>query len=303
MNISSISNSIKSFPQKFNQKISTKNNINSTKTPSFKGIYVEDIVDIGDVSKRNEPPIFLPKDALLLNEIANEFPNQDCFICKGYAGLPRLEYREKPPEVQMFSKTMARDYRTEVNPRDEEYPSEPLLLYGDDRIYGVNGLNRYIGMTSYISLNPSLPFTVKVGYELHKRLLERKNAILEMIGKTDSFDLGDDTVIERAHKEIKDVETAVTRYLMEAAYAALTDRASASQIYNSDYPKVQTRLDAKRTFDLTTSISKHPNIDEKKLNEVDICELAMQNYPNMEENIARVKELADYMTEYGIVLG
>jgi len=297
MNISSISNSIKSFPQKFNQKVNNQNNINRTKSPSFKGIYVEDIVDIGDVSKTNEPPVFLPKDALLLNEIANEFPNQDCFICKGYAGLPRLEYREKPPEVQMFSKTMARDYRTEINPRDEDYPSEPLLLYGD------NGLNRYIGMTSYISLNPSLPFTVKVGYELHKRMLERKNKILEMIGKTDSYNLGDDTVIERAHKEIKDVETAVTRYLMESAYAALTDRASASQIYASDYPKVQTRLDAKRTFDLTTSIAKRPELDPKKLNEIDICELAMQNYPNMEENTSRIQELTDYMTKHGIVLG
>jgi hypothetical protein len=297
MNISSITNTIKSFPQKLNQNVRRQNNVNSAQVPSFKGIYVQDIVDLGDVAKSNDPPMFLPKDALLLNEIANEFPHQDCFICKGYAGLPRLEYREKPPEVQLFSKTMAREYRTEINPRDPDYPSEPLLLYGD------NGLNRYIGMTSYISLNPSLPFTVKVGFELHKKLIERKNKILEMVGKTDSFDLGDDTVIERAHKEIKDVENAVTRYLMEAAYAALTDRASASQIYASDYPKVQTRLDAKRKYDLITSIAKRPEFDEKRLNEVDICELAVKNYPNDDENKSRIQELANYLTEYGIVLG
>ncbi len=295
MNISSITNSFKSFPQKINKNIN--NNTSRAKTPSFKSIYVEDIVDLGDVAKSNEPPVFLPKDALLLNEIANEFPHQDCFICKGYAGLPRLEYREKPPEVQLFTKTLARDYRMEINPRDSEYPSEPLLLYGD------NGLNRYIGMTSFISLNPSLPYTVKVGFELHKKLIERKNKILETIGKNDSFDLGDDTVVERAHKEIKDVEYAVTRYLMESAYAALTDVASASQIYASDYPKVQTRLDAKRKYDLITSIAKRPEFDPKSLNEIDICELAMKNYPNKDENINRIEELKNYMTEYGIVLG
>ena len=121
MNISSITNSIKSFPQKLNQKQSHYNNVNKSNAPSFKGIYVEDIVDLGDVAASNDPPTFLPKDALLLNEIASQYPNQDCFICKGYAGLPRLEYRERPPQVQLFSKTLAREYRTELNPKDVEY--------------------------------------------------------------------------------------------------------------------------------------------------------------------------------------
>ncbi len=297
MNISSISNSVNSF-----LSLKNKNNTNKQNQkvqPSFKGIYVEDIVDLGEVAENSSLPKFLKKDALLLNEIANQYPYQDCFIRKGNVGLPRLEYRERPPEVQIFTESLAKEYKTAIDPNDEEYPVEPLLLYGD------SNLNRFIGMTSYISLNPSLPYTIKVGFELHKKLLEKKYQIMEVIGKTDNLDLGDETLIQKAHKAIEDVEMAVTRYLLEASYAALTDRATASQIYASNYPKVQTRMDAKRKLELTTSAAKFPEMDPEKIkeNKIDICELAMQNYPNMEENKKRIQELSEYMFNNGIVLG
>lgn len=292
MQIQSIKNLYNSFP-KIESKKQNKN------TPSFKSIYVEDIVELGDVAKSNEPPQFLAKDALLLNEIANEYPNQDCFIMKGYAGLPRLEYREKPPEVQLFTSTFAKNYRIDLDPNDEEYPSEPLLLYGD------SPMNRFIGMTSFVSLNPSLPFTIKAGYELHKRLIKKKEEILKVIGKTDDFDMGDDTLIERAHKEIKDVELAVTRYLMEAAFASLTDPASAKQIYKSNIPKVQSRLTEKRKYDLTTSLGNRPEINLKDISskKVDICEQAITKFPNEDENKKRIEELMGYLKEHGLVLG
>lgn len=294
MKISSIANTISAFSQKH-----INNNQKNTTKPSFKGVYVEDIVDLGDVAETNSPPTFLPKDALLLNEIANEYPNQDCFIRKGYAGLPRLEYRERPPQVQMFTVGLARQYKTVIEPDDNNYPCEPLILYADSR------LNRFIGTTSFISLNPSLPYTVKVGYELHKKLLEKKYQIMEIVGKTENVDLGEETLIEKAHKAIEDVEAAVTRYLLEASYAALTDRASAEQIYSKNYPKVQSRLDAKRKLDLLTSIAKRPELDveEMRKKRIDICELAMKNYPNFEENKKRIEYLSEYMANNGIVLG
>ncbi len=162
-------------------------------------------------------------------------------------------------------------------------------------------------MTSFISLNPSLPYTVMAGYELHKKLLEKKYEILKGIGKTDEYgyDVGDKTIIERAHKEIEDIEIAVTRYLMESAYAALTDKASAQQIYASNYPKVQSRLSEKRKFDLTTSIANRPKIDleEIKTKKMDICKIAMENYPDVNENRERIKTLKSYMEKKGIVLG
>ncbi len=297
MNISSISNSVNSLFTNKNNNAEKKEKL--TNKPSFKGIYIEDIVDLGEVAEKTSVPTFLKKDALLLNEIANQYPYQDCFIRRGNVGLPRLEYRERPPQVQVFTETLAREYKTEIDPNDQDYPAEPLLLYED------SNLNRFFGVTSYISLNPSLPYTVKVGYELHKRLLEKKYQIMEVIGRTDNLDLGEETLIQKAHKAIEDVETAVTRYLLEASYAAITDRATASQIYASNYPKVQTRMDAKRKLELTTSAAKLPDLNPEELrkNKIDICELAMQNYPNLEENKKRIKELSEYMFNNGLVLG
>lgn len=297
MKIPAISNSLNSFPSKNTSK--SNNSFSADKkNVSFKGIYVEDIVDLGDVAEQGFPATFLKKDALLLNEIAQEYPNQDCFIRKGFGGMPRLEYREKPPVVQNFSASVFKQYNISIDPDDKDYPAEPLLLYGD------SPLNRMIGMTSYISLNPSLPYTVKAGFELHKKLLEKKQQIMEVVGKTDSVDLGEETLVEKAHNAIADVEEAVKRYLLEAAYIALTDRASASQIYASNYPKVQSRLDAKRTLDLTTSVAKQPVADSAAAKEkVDICEVAMKMYPDMQENKAANEKLQKYMENHGIIIG
>ena len=265
---------------------------------SFKGVYVEDIVDLGKASQGALPAKFLQSDALLLNKIAQEYPNQDCFIRKGYAGHPYLEFREKPPEVQIFSSNLLNIYTASVNPNDKVYPCEPLLLYKDSR------LNRFIGMTSFISTNPSLPYTIKVGFELHKKLLEKKKQIQEAIGKNDDINIGSD-MIKRAHSEIKETETAITRYLMECSNAALTDRATAQQIYSSNYPKIQTRLDAERTLDLTTSMAKRPKINPQDFadNKVDICEEVNKLYPHYKENKNRIFELENYMAKNGIVLG
>lgn len=294
MKISAISNAYNSFTQNKinknknqNQKTSNPNNV------SFKGVYVEDIVDLGDVAEPGFPAKFLKKDALLLNEIASYYPNQDCFIRKGYGGMPRLEFREKPPVVQNFSASVFKQYNIEIDPNDKNYPSVPLLLYGD------SSLNRVIGMTSYISLNPSLPYTVKVGFELHKKLLEKKQQIMEVIGRSDSVDLGEENITEKAHAAIADIEEAVKRYLLETAYLALTDRASASQLYASNYPKVQSRLDAKRTLDITTSIAKLPAPDPQ--DKVDICEVAMKLYPDYQENKLANARLEEYMVNNAII--
>ncbi len=283
---SNISNNF--LPKKTNTKNKT----------SFKGIYIEDIVALGKASQKSTPPKFLPSDALLLNRISQEYPNQDCFIRAGYAGHPRLEYREKPPEVQIFDSTLYKRYVVAIDPYDREYPSEPLIIYDD------SCLNMYIGMPSFISTNPSLAFTVKTGYELHKKLIEKKYQIKEALGKNDELNIGEEALIKKAHKEIEKEEAAVTRYLMESSLAALTDKASAEQIYASNFPKIQTRLDAERKFDLTTSLAKRPKIDPNEFlnNKVDICEKAMQAYPHFEENKKRIEEIADYFGENGIVL-
>ncbi len=297
MKISAISNVFNQVKSKTNSPNNTNNQRNKNNV-SFKGIYVEDIVDLGEVAESGLPAKFLKKDALLLNEIAQDYPNQDCFIRKGYAGLPRLEYREKPPEVQNFTASIFKQYNVSINPDDRDYPCEPLLLYAD------SNLNRMIGMTSFISLNPSLPYTVKAGFELHKKLLEKKYQIMEVIGRSDSVDLGEETLVQKAHKAIADVEEAVKRYLLEASYAALTDRASASQIYASNYPKVQSRLDEKRKLDLTTSTAKLPRINpEDATKKIDICELAMKNYPDYNENKEANEKLLNYMANHGIILG
>jgi hypothetical protein len=191
---------------------------------------------------------------------------------------------------------MARQFNTSIDPEDKNYPVEPLLLYPDSL------LTRFFGVTSYISLNPSLPNTVKVGYELHKRLLKKQYQILEIIGKTDKIDLGEDSVIQRAHKEIEEDESAVTRYLLECSFAALTDRASASQIYESNYPKVQTRLEAKRKYDVTTCKETQP-LPPKSEKPKDVCDLAMKYYPNVQENKRRIEQLTNYMSQHGIILG
>ncbi len=283
---------------KTNSEIQNK----AKKNVSFKSIYVEDICLLGDVSESGIKAKFMKKDALLLNEIATRYPNQDCFIKHGYCSYPKLEYREKPVDVQLFSKNLANEYVVNMDPDDTDNPAVTLLL--DEK----EPLSLFFGVPSFISLNPSLPFTVQAGYEVHKKLLQKKYEILDSVGKNDNVDFGDKTVTELAHEAIADVETAVKRYLLESAYGALTDRARASQLYASNYPIVQTRLQDKRKIDLTTSYVKQDDIRVKSLKKraktenVDICELAMKKYPDMKENQDRIDRLKKYMFDQKIFL-
>ncbi|MBQ9245867.1 hypothetical protein IJ182_06340 [bacterium] len=302
MKISPINNFYKSFPKNVKQN-SNSNNIEKTVnscSPAFKSLYIENNVDLGNVCAEKGEPKFLAKDYYMLNEIANLYPYQDCFIRCGNFRYPRLEFREKPPEVQVFNNTISNQYKVEFNPKDKDYPIVPLLLYDDDIS------NTFIGLPSYISINPSLPYTVKAGYELHKKMIEKKYEILELIGKNDEsgYDIGDDTIMERAHKEIEDIELAVTRYLLEAAYAGLTDKQSAKQLYASEYPKIQSRLTLKRMNDLTTSVAKQDKKSAKDigLEERDICEFAMKHFPDSEENRKAIKKLKEYMFSHNITL-
>ncbi|MCD7779144.1 MAG: hypothetical protein LUH05_00540 [Candidatus Gastranaerophilales bacterium] len=294
-------NNVKSFSS---QKTFSSENNNQKKQPSFKSIYVEDIFDYGHVAdKEGQYEEFYRKDALLLNEIAQAYPNQDCFISNAANHYPCLAYREKPPQVQKFSVNLAKQYTTSLDPKDKDYPVQELILYKDN--IG-RELNKFFGVTSFISLNPSLPYTVKAGYELHKKLIEKKYQIMEIAGKNDAVSLGEESLNEKAHKAIEDIEIAVSRYLLESAFAALSDRASAEQIYQSNYPKVQTRLDAKRKLDLTTSPDKLAQIKEetdRKGKKYDICEMAMKTYPNVEENQKRINYLIKYMEENHMYLG
>ena len=290
MNISSVSNTVRSFPKKI------ENNNNNV---SFKSIYIDKNTDLGRCKAGIFPARFQKKDALLLNEIAQRYPNQDCFIRKGYGGRPYLEFREKPVDVQVFEPTMYKQYKVEMDPNDKENPCVPLILTKDTK-----NLNYILGVPSYISTNPSLQYTIKAGFEVHKKLLERKYQIMDVIGRTDTVDFGGDTLTEKAHQEIQEVEIAVTRFLLECAYAALTDKASGRQIYESKFPKAQSRLDANRRLDLTTSYVKQKamNIPSDDTENIDICEVALRNYPKIDENRKKIDEILAYMTAKGITL-
>ncbi len=272
---------------------------NSNKNPkvSFGAIYVEQNIDLGRTAESRFPPKFSKRDELLLNEIAQLYPNQDCFIRRGYCNFPRLEFREKPAAVQVFKPTLGDRYRTEINPANEEYPCVELLLNKEDKV-----ANRIIGMQNYIATNPSLAFTICAGFEVHKKFLQMKYQIMKYFGSGDEVSLGQKDINERAYLATKDTELAVKRYLMESAFAALQDRASAEQIYSSNLPKVQTRLDSNRQLDLTTSVANRvPVFDEELLKDrIDICEVAVSMYPNSDENDARIKELEQYMITKGL---
>ena len=84
MKISPISNTYNFYGKNLKNKKQSEplsNNENSSKTEkgknavSFKSIYLENIVDLGMVSQQTAAPKFLKKDALLLNEIAQDYPN------------------------------------------------------------------------------------------------------------------------------------------------------------------------------------------------------------------------------------
>lgn len=238
---------------------------NNNPKVSFGAVYLENSVDLGSCAEKGYPAQFLKKDALLINEIAQQFPNQDCFIRRGHGGHPKLEFREKPPVVQGFTSGVFGEYKTRIDSNDENYPCIPLILKDG------SPLNQIIGLPSYISNNPSLPTTIKAGFELHKKLLAARDEILTQIGATDEINLGGD-IMKRAYEEIKEDEDAVTRYLLETALLTLSDKPTAETIYQSDLPKGQQILSERRRLDLVTSIGKREIPKENK--EIDICEKA-----------------------------
>jgi|GEM_PF-4146463 len=268
MKISSISNKLNFFSHAGK---------NSKAKPSFKSIFIENNVRLGDEALQSYPPVFLPKDALFLNEIAAKYPNQDCFIRSGCGKLPRLEYREKPPSVEMFYETAADYYRFDTVPDDKDYPCIPLIIHPDSDI------NKFIGLPSYISLNPSLLNTVRAGYELHKRIMDVKYQILDILGQNDTVDLGGKTIAEKSTDAVKDTETALIRYLLEDALDGIADRGAPKQLYASPFAKIQSRLDAQRRIELTIS---NPKLREIRKNEIfagveSACRKVMKEDPDI----------------------
>lgn len=282
---------------------SIKNNAKHNKDVSFKNIYIEDITDIGHAKRGSFPPRFSIKDALLMNELAMEYPNQDCFIKRGEGQFPRLEFREKPIDVTVFTDSLTGFYNIGIDPKDPEYEAVEMILYsqGEDNSYKIPKLNLEIGVPSYISTNPSLQYTIKMGFECHKKVMEKKYQILEVLGKNEEVSLGDDSLITKAHNATEDVEVSVIRYLMESAFLALTEKASAKKLYESNYLKIQSVLDDKRKFDLVTCTEKQPKVGREG-NGKDICDELSAIYPNTEYNIKRINELIEYMLDKGITL-
>lgn len=277
-----------------------KKSENKMNNVSFKGIFIDSKVDLGPIKEKSFPPKFLKKDELMLNEISQQYPNQDCFIRRDSTGLPRLEYRERPCEVQVFQADASKHYNMSINSIDVDHPCESLIIYPD------SPLSSIIGIPSNISSNPSLPFTIKVGFELHKKLLGMKMQIMDIIGSTDSVNFGSESIMQKAHKAIEDIETAVTCYLVDCAYETFEDSDNARKAYEADYDTIQSVLDSKRKLDLITSVSKQSNrnasenIDTKI--EIDIIEEILKTYPDMGENTDRLNSVVSYLKGNNISL-
>ena len=268
---------------------------------AFKGIWAERTANIGTVSIQNSrPPVFLPKDALLINDIASRYPNQDCLISAG-DGRPYCEIlvREKPPAVDIYESDKSGNIKGMLVPscrgNDAEYPFISLVLNKTRKV------NQFIAAPSSVSLNPSLPYTIKACYELHKRIMDSKYKVLDVVGSVDGVSFGEESLLEKALRMTAETEQALVRYLAECACDAVLDPASAKQTYESLFPKVQERLELKRNIDLRTPAAKQPlisadNITSEKL---DICEMAEKKYPNPQNNEKRIKQIETFIDEKG----
>lgn len=253
---------------------------NNKAEPAFKSIFIEKNVRLGDEALQSSPPVFLPKDALFLNELASKYPDQDCFIRAGEGRYPRLEYRERPLEVELFYETAADYYRHDTVPDDKEYPCIPLIIHPDSDI------NKFIGLPSYVSLNPSLINTVRAGYELHKKIMDIKYQILDILGHNDTVDLGGKTIVEKSTDAAKETETALIRYLLEDALESLKDDSPERPLYTSPFAGIKSRLDAQRRFELTIS---NPKLNEMRKNEIfaeveSACRKIMKDKPDITED-------------------
>lgn len=265
---------------------------------SFKRIYKSADVSLlrNDELSLEEENQIPTRDGYLLNELASLYPNQDCFIMSGSGGYPCLFFREVPPVVQVFNSQEKNKLSFELKLNDEQYPFVPLILYPDNPKYCDKRpeMNAIIGCPPKYSTNPSYIYTIQVAYEVHKKLMEKKYQILNALGKNEHYDFGtDETIMDKAHKEIEDVENAATRYLLECALISTDDKIIKNTEYEDSFSKIKEKLDLKRIADLTTSIAEQPMIDTSK--RVNLCKMITELYPNTDENKQRIQEIVDML--------
>ena len=247
---------------------------------SFKNIYVDEDVRIGYFAKSETPPVFTETDSLILNEIAMQYPNQDCFIRSGKDRLPRLEFREKPKQIPSL-KVYGQRYATQAIDREDPNNACVQLLVYPNSIY--SGL---FSTTSSFSFIPSLPHTVKTGFELHKKYLEKKYMILDSIGKTGRIDFGKEKLLDRVYEETESTEVSFHRYLVENAALALFNRDKSKQRFDAVYPKMEAKLEEKEKKDMLSKDSDRSS-DETGINYLDskdLCTEIEQEYPNRYDN-------------------
>lgn len=284
-----------------------KNNNKVNNNTSFKSIFINSSV-IATRSNVGVPlHTFLPKDSIVLNKISYAYPNQDCFITRGDNDRPALLFREKPPEVTVYNDTATRERCIRFDKDDETYRAVPLILYPSDdegnKDYFLNNfksINRILGLCPFNSQNPSLKYTVKIGYELHKALMEIKYQLEEAVGSCDVIDFGGPNILDKAHKAMEELEIAVTRLLLEFAYFQFSNERPQYEIPDLSDLRVLVTLQEERKQDLRTNLfnrlnnSDPSNSDEK---EADIFDYAMKEFPNIQENKERIKELSEYILE------
>ncbi len=284
MKVSSVSNN-------FSFDTLSKNNQNKKSNVSFGTIYIDSDAYIGLSSLNLNPPKFPLKDELLFNELAQLYPNQDCFIKKGNENCPILEFREKPLDVQPFKVTLSDRYEFSINPEEEEYPCVELLLTKNSPPSHI-----VIGQLGIHENQRSLLNTIRAGFEVHKKLMENKLKFLSELGKGDRPSLGPKSVDELSHDLVADLEMSVKRYLFESAYSSVFKKFTPTQLYGSESTRIEARLQHNRNLELTTSATDRPLFLDKEftITKTDICKDAMELWPNYEENRERIEKLLEY---------
>lgn len=306
MKISSVLGSLNPSTRKNNQ-------LKKQTNTSFKGIFVNSGVTSTLLTVGKPRYSFLPRNALNLNKVSYSYPNQDCFITKGYEECPALLYRERPIDVPMYTDTPYREFSIKYDKEEEPYQPIPLLLYPienypneDYFLSKYKYINLFIGQCSQVSVNPSLEYTVSAGYELHKKIIDKKRQIEKAIGDTNAkIDFGGPSILDKAHKAIEEIEIAVARFLLESAYPVLLNRAKTRDETGHNNLRMLTKLEMDREYDLTTSLAKQKEdaaTSDKSVNNFDICDFSMKYYPNIQENKAKIRELAEYMRENELTL-
>ena len=144
-----------------NKKVINNSNVNNrakqSNNVSFKSIYLENDVDLGHYKANDIPAKFHHLDNMLLHEIEQEYPYQDCFIRKGFADFPRLEFREKPIGISNIIPKEDGGYKILMaDEEDPNYELTELLLYKDkvESTHKKPELSTIIGLPSRYSTNP-----------------------------------------------------------------------------------------------------------------------------------------------------